>query len=147
MLVVWARIELERVEGVLKQYPRALGRLGLGSGSPISPLIIIFVSKELGFSATSKCFPRGCGGKSPCWLIMNFDLRAVPGGCSAHALRTCILCLHNGLLHMYIACCCIVYACQHAVCAYVMLAFCACMLVCCACTMIYCACMLAWSVQ
>ena len=71
---------------------------------------------------------------------MNFDLRAVPGGCSAHALCTCILCLHNGLLHVYIACWCIVYACRHVVCAYVMLAFCACMLVCCACIYIVHAC-------
>ena len=60
--------------------------------------------------------------------------------------------MHNGTLHMYIACWHIVYACWHTtsthlhvVCAYIMFACCVCMLVCCACMMTYCAC-LAWHI-
>ena len=74
-----------------------------GSGSAICPLYLF--PSGLGFSAglasqqLQKSFPRTCGGKSPCGLIMNFDLWAVPGGYSVHALRACILCLHKGMLH------------------------------------------------
>ena len=76
-------------------YPRALGRLGVVL--PSVPYICFQVG--LASRQLQKSFPRTCGGKSPCGLIMNFDLWAVPGGCSAHALRACILCLHKGMLH------------------------------------------------
>ena len=72
----------------------------------------------LGFSATSK----GDGGKSPCGFIINFDLWTVPGGCSAHALRAFILCIHKGMLH------CISHV--GVLCVYVMLAFCSCSMLC-----------------
>ena len=63
-------------------------------------LSLIFVSKRAWLLSNFKSLlQERDGGKSPCGLIMNFDLWAVPGGCSAHALRACILCLHKGMLH------------------------------------------------
>ena len=62
--------------------------------------ILIFVSKRAWLLSSFKSlFQERVEGKSPCGLIMNFDLWAAPGGCSAHALRACILCLHKGMLH------------------------------------------------
>ena len=77
-------------------YPRVLGRLGVVL--PSVPYICFQVG--LASQQLQKAFQeRDMEGKSPCGLIMNFDLWAVPGDCSAHALRACILCLHKGMLH------------------------------------------------
>ena len=63
-------------------------------------LSLIFVSKRAWLLSSFKSlFQERVEGKSPCGLIMNFDLWAAPGGCSSHALRACILCLHKGMLH------------------------------------------------
>ena len=72
-------------------YPYALGRLGVAL--PSVPYICF--ASGLGFSAIKHVERNPLVGSS----CMNFDIWAVPGGCSVHGLHACISCLHSGMLH------------------------------------------------
>ena len=66
-------------------------------------------------------------------LSINLDLGAVRVGCCA-----CILCMHNGMLHIHIACWHIMYPHSHTASTHLHVVSADVMLACCACMLAYC---------